>query len=330
MVTTDTTPPPPPRRRIDVHHHFYSPGWKEAERAWAARRGAFLFPANRDWTPEKSLEDMERGGVTQAVLSLASIPDNWFGGDPAQAAALAHECNEYALQMSRDHPGKFGLFCSLPMIDVEASLREIQYGAEIMKCDGFGLCSSYGDKWPGDPLFRPVFEELNRRKAVVYFHPTTPGCCRGLVPGVGGDAVLEVPFDTSRAVASLLVSGTMHRSPDTKFVFPHSGGSLPSLVGRMSAFMDKRQDAANFAPDGVEAVLKRLYFDTANGAWPGAMAGLLTLVPFSHIMFGSDFPYFTAAMTAAGLARLGYSDRRMAAIDSGTALKLLPRLKRLR
>ncbi len=330
MTETADTPARDARRRIDVHHHFFSPGWKRAEAEWAERRGAFRFPANRDWTPDKTLEDMEKGGVTQAVLSLASIPDNWFGGDPAQAAALAHECNEYALQMTKDYPGKFGLYCSLPMIDVDASLKEIEYGIGTMKCDGFGLCSSYGDKWPGDPLFKPIFEELNRRKAVVYFHPTTPGCCRGLVPGVGGDAVLEVPFDTSRAVASLLVSGTMHRLRDIKWVFPHSGGSLPSLVGRMHAFMDARQDAAAFAPDGVEALLKRLYFDTANGAWAGAMAGLLTLVPFSQIMFGSDFPYFTAAMTAAGLARFGYSERRMAAIDSGTALKLLPRLRRLR
>ena len=325
----ETPAPAQTRRRIDVHHHFFSPGWKQAEREWAERRSAFLFPANRDWTPEKSLEDMEKGGVTQAVLSLASIPDNWFGGEPQRAAALAHECNAYALQMTKDHPGKFGLFCSLPMIDVEASLKEIEYGVSVMKCDGFGLCSSYGDKWPGDPMFRPIFEELNRRKAVVYFHPTTPGCCRGIVPGVGGDAVLEVPFDTSRAVASLLVSGTMLRCGDIKWVFPHSGGSLPSLIGRMHAFMDHRRDAAEFAPAGIESLLKKLYFDTANGAWAGAMAGLLTLVPFSQIMFGSDFPYFTAAMTAEGLRHLGYSDRRMAAIDSGTALKLLPRLRRL-
>ena len=326
----DTAAATPMRRRIDVHHHFFSPGWKRAEREWAGRTGAFLFPANRDWTPEMTLEDMAKGDVTQAVLSLASIPDNWFGGDPARAAELAHECNEFALQMTKDYPGKFGLYCSLPMIDVEASLREIEYGFSVMKCDGIGLCSSYGDKWPGDPMFQPIFEELNRRKAVVYFHPTTPGCCRGIVPGVGGDAVLEVPFDTSRAVASLIVSGTMHRLRDIKWVFPHSGGSLPSLVGRMHAFMDARRDAANFAPDGVEALLKKLYFDTANGAWAGAMAGLLTLVPFSQIMFGSDYPYFTAAMTAEGLRKLGYSERRMALIDSGTALRLLPRLKRLR
>jgi 6-methylsalicylate decarboxylase len=314
-------------RRIDVHHHFFSPGWKKTEQAWAEKNHSFVFPGNKTWTPELTLADMEQGGVTQAVLSLASIPDNWFGGDPKLAASLAHECNEYVVQVAKDHPGKFGYYCSLPMIDVDASLKEIEYGFGVMKCDGIGLASSYGDKWPGDPMFKPIFEELNRRKAVVYFHPTTPNCCHNLIRPVGGDAVLEVPFDTARAVASLLVAGTFHRSPDIKWVFAHSGGALPALVGRMHAFMDRRKDVKEFAPNGIEAELKRLYFDTANGAWAGSMAAALTLVPFTQLMFGSDFPYFTAAMTAEGLKKLGYSRRHMDEIDSGTALRLLPRLR---
>ena len=58
--------------RIDTHHHFYSPGWKEAEKGFSGRAGGFVFPGNRDWTPEKSLEDMAKGGVEKAILSLAS------------------------------------------------------------------------------------------------------------------------------------------------------------------------------------------------------------------------------------------------------------------
>jgi predicted TIM-barrel fold metal-dependent hydrolase len=317
------------RRRIDVHHHYFSPGWKSAEKTRAAAGKGFVVPPNQSWTVEKTLEDMEKGGVTQAVLSLASVPDNWFGGDPATAASLAHECNEYVTQLVKDHPGKFGLYCSLPMIDVDASLKEIEYGFDVMKCDGIGLCSSYGDKWPGDKMFAPIFDELNRRKAVVYFHPTTPNCCHGLPPGLNDDAILEVPFDTSRLIVSLLVSGTLHRCRDIKWVFAHSGGSLPSLAGRIDVFFSRRKDIHEIAPDGAMAELKRLYFDTANGAWAPSMAGLLKIVPFSQVMFGSDFPYFTAKMTADGLKKDGYSRREMDEIDSGTALKLLPRLKSL-
>jgi len=317
------------KRRIDVHHHFFSPGWKKTQKAVADAGKGFAPPANMNWTPEQTLEDMAKGGVTQAILSLASVPNNWFGMSPADAANLAHECNEYVQQVAKDHPGKFGYYCSLAMNDVDASLKEIEYGFGPMKADGVGLCSSYGTKWPGDVAFKPIFDELNRRKAVVYFHPTTPACCGGLLPGLNNDAVLEVPFDTTRAIVSLLISGTFARCRDIKWVFAHSGGSLPSLVGRINVFMLDRKDLKDIAPNGTEAELKRLHFDTANGAWAGSMAGMLTLVPFSQVMFGSDFPYFTAAMTAGGLKKLGYGRKAMDEIDSGTALRLMPRLKSL-
>jgi predicted TIM-barrel fold metal-dependent hydrolase len=298
------------QRRIDVHSHFF-------------------VPANQNWSVDQTLADMEKGGVTQAVLSLASIPDNWFGGDPKTAASLAHECNEYVLELAKKHPGKFGYYCSLPMIDVDASLKEIEYGYGAMRCDGIGLCTSYGDKGPGDGMFRPIFDELNRRKAVVYFHPTTPHCCPRLIPGLNNDAMLEVPFDTSRAIVSLLVSGTFVRCRDITWVFAHSGGSLPSLAGRIAVFVERRKDRERIAPDGAMAELRRLYFDTANGAWAPSLAGLVKLVPFSQIMFGSDFPYFTSAMTAAGLRQAGWGRAAMEQIDFATAQRLMPRLRTL-
>ncbi|MGH7097699.1 MAG: amidohydrolase family protein [Stellaceae bacterium] len=319
----------PPRHRIDVHSHFFSPGWKRTEKARAAAGKGIALPVNQTWTVDKTLADMEKGGVTQAILSLASVPDNWFGGDPRTAASLAHECNEYVVELAGQHPGKFGYYCSLPMIDVEASLKEIEYGYGVMKCDGIGLCSSYGDKWPGDAMFKPIFDELNRRKAVVYFHPTTPNCCHNLIPGLNNNAMLEVPFDTSRAIVSLMVSGTFARCRDIKWVFAHSGGSLPSLAGRIDVFMKRRKDIAEIAPHGAMAEFERLYFDTANGAWAPSMAGLLKIVPFSQIMFGSDFPYFSTAMTATVLKQGGYGRAAMDEIDFATAERLMPRLRAL-
>ncbi len=126
---------------------------------------------------------MEKGGVELAILSLSSIPGNWFGGDPATAVRLSHACNEYAAGMVRDHPGRFALWASLPMLDVGASLEEMRYALDDLKADGIGLATCYGDKWPGDPTFKPVFEELNRRKAAVYFHPLSPNCCGNSTAG---------------------------------------------------------------------------------------------------------------------------------------------------
>jgi 6-methylsalicylate decarboxylase len=323
--------------RIDTHHHYFSPGWKETDKAFAERTRGFAAPANLGWTIEKSLDDMEKGGVEKAVLSLASLPGNWFGGDPKKAADLSQECIEYGAKLVKDHPGKFGLFAPLPMIDVDASLTQIGYALDVAKADGIGLATVYGDKHPGEPMFDPIFAELNRRKALVYFHPTTPLCCLGLMPDLrpqGGPSVIEVPADTARCVTNLLINGTFAKYRDITWMFAHSGGALPSLAGRIANFVSGGGAAARpsprlkeIAPDGIMAEFARLYFDTANAAWPASMAALLKIVASSHVLFGSDFPYFTCAQNRDNLHQLGLDPATLAAIESANALRLVPRLK---
>jgi predicted TIM-barrel fold metal-dependent hydrolase len=322
--------------RIDTHHHFFSPGWKTAEKAFFDKIHIPVNSGNRDWTPDKSLDDMQKGGVDKAMLSLASISGNWFGGDPQLAADVSQDSIEYGAQVVKEHPGKFGLFAPLPMINVEASLKQIAYAFDTAKADGIGLATVYGDKWPGDPMFDPIFAELNRRKAFVYFHPSTPACCGGLIPDLnpqGGPAVLEVPFDTARCVTKLLITGTLAKYRDIKWMFGHSGGALPSLAGRINNFFSggslvtQPAKLEQIAPKGVMAEFARLYFDTANAAWPSSMAGLLKIVPESHVMFGSDFPYFSCAQNRDALNKLGLKHATLEAIDHGNAEKLFPRLK---
>jgi predicted TIM-barrel fold metal-dependent hydrolase len=239
---------------------------------------------------------------------------------------MARLCNEYGAGMARDHKGRFGLFATLPMLDIEASLKEIEYALDVLKADGIGLQTNYGDKWPGDPVYKPVFEELNRRKAVVYFHPLVASCCGNLSVGTF-PAVLEVPHDTTRAVASLLLSGSFARYRDIKWLFSHAGGTVPMLAGRMEFFFGFRPDKDKFAPNGIEAEFRRLYYDTANATAPASMAALLALVPLSQIVFGTDYPYVPTAPQEAGLEKIRLKGANLKAIESGNALRLLPRLK---
>jgi predicted TIM-barrel fold metal-dependent hydrolase len=226
--------------------------------------------------------------------------------------------------MVRDHPGRFGLFATLPMVDVDASLQEIEYALGTLQADGFGLQTNYGDKWPGDAAYRPVFEELNRRKALVYFHPLVASCCARLSVGTF-PAVIEVPHDTTRAVASLLLSGSLARYRDIRWLFSHAGGTVPMLAGRMDYFFRNQKNLGEIAPQGVEAEFRRLYYDTANATHPASMAALLKLVPGSQVVFGSDYPYVPIAEQAAALRALGLDASLVAAIEGGNARRLLGR-----
>jgi predicted TIM-barrel fold metal-dependent hydrolase len=269
---------------------------------------------------------MDRNGVRAAVLSLPSTPGLWFNQGNEAAVRMARTCNEFGAGIVRDHPQRFGLFATLPMVDVDATMKELEYALDTLKADGVGLQTNYGDKWPGDPMFRPVFEELNRRKAVVYFHPLAAACCGNLSVGIF-PAVIEVPHDTTRAVLSLLLSGSLARYRDIKWLFSHAGGTVPMLAGRIEYFTGMRKDRPEFAPEGVENELKRLHYDTANATHPASMAALLKLVPAAQVVFGTDYPYVLTGPQDGALQKLGLAAAELDAIESANALRLVPRLK---
>ena len=310
--------------RVDVHHHILPPPYMLQARDRILEISDRDHSALLNWTPARAIEEMDRTGIATAITSL-SLPGVWFGG--AQAArSLARTCNDYAAQMTKDYPGRFGLFAAVPLPDVEGSLREIAYAFDVLKADGIGLVSNYDDKWPGDPSFAPVFDELNRRKAVVFIHPTAPSCCSHLMPGIAASTV-EFLFDTSRAILSLLVNGTLSRFPDIRFIFCHAGGTMPMLAARTNAFVERHKDVAERVPDGVAVELRKLYYDVANSVNPSSMAALMKLVPTSQLLFGSDFPYVPPAVTANQLDHFGLSASELEAINRENAANLFPRLR---
>jgi 6-methylsalicylate decarboxylase len=303
---------------IDVHHHVFPPEFM------AMARSRSVSPAIiEQWTLQRSLDEMDRNGIQTAITSITQ-PGVWFG-EVEPSRTLARACNEYMARLAVDHPGRFGFFAAIPMPDTEGSLREIAYALDVLKADGIGLITSYGDKWPGDPSFAPIFDELNRRKAVVYFHPTGPDCCRALMPNVTPNFI-EYPHDTARAITSLLFSGTFIKQRDIRFMFSHAGGTLPVLAGRISQLASAK-DHAEKMPQGLDFELQRLYYEVANSANRSAIAALHDIVPLSQIMLGSDYPYVPIGVTNDGLNSLGFTAAELRALRRDNALKLLPRLK---
>lgn len=303
-------------RRVDVHHHLFPPDYRTA----IASIGAGGIPA---WTPEQSLAEMDKGNIATALLSL-SPPGLWFG-DPARSRTLARIVNDYGARMAKDHPDRFGLFAALPLPDVEGSLREIEYAFETLKADGVGLMTNYGDRWLGDASFAPVWQELNLRKAVIYTHPNTPFCCGNLKDEVGVGTI-EWATDTTRTIASLLFSGTAARYTDVRWIFSHGGGTAPFLLSRFVVQEKALKERESRLPKGLMFELKKFYYDTAQANHPGALSALLALAPVSQVLFGTDYPYRTAAEEVDGLAARGFDLSDLLAIERENAVKLLPRL----
>ncbi len=307
---------PTPQRLIDIHHHFEPTG------------------RNKDgdaWTIGMSLDQLDRNGVAAAIAYAGPVMD----ADPAAARKKARETNEWSTRNCLDHPGRFGLFASLPMNDVEGTLAEIAYALDVLKADGVGIATEYGPLWLGDPKFEPIFQELHRRRAVVYVHPAEAPCCTPDTltyekPPLA-TAWMEFPTNTARTMLSLWNAQTTRRLPGVRFIFCHGGGLMPLLLGRISGFSDWRavgpERLNHMFPDGVYAEFAKFYFDCAQAFAPEEFDLLRKIIPPSHLLFGSDFSYFPVAHSVELFARLALPQDLRDQIASVNAASLLPRWK---
>ena len=282
------------------------------------------FPA---WSPQSSLELMDRNEIKAAILSL-SAPGVFFG-DAKLARDLARECNEFAARVAGDYPQRFGWFAAVPTPDAEAALSEATYALDTLNADGLVLLASSGGRFLGDPDFEELMTELNRRYAIVFIHPNIHPSTLGLALKIPG-FFIEFLFDTTRAVTNLLFTGAFERYPNIRWIIAHAGATIPYIVWRLSLAEGLPQFRERI-PRGVATYLKRLYYDTALSPSPNAMASLLELTDPSHILFGSDFPFAPAPVVEAevdALDRLSvFTPEIRRKVDCENALALFPRFR---
>jgi 6-methylsalicylate decarboxylase len=311
-IPTDKTPVAPLTAKggaIDVHHHYLAP-----------LPGAV---GNPHWTPEMSLEVMDKYNIAAALLSLTMQRELFYDGTEKGRAAI-RKCNDYAAKIVQKNPNRFGLLAGLPFPDVEGSLKEIEYVYDTLKVDGIGIYSSTGDRWPGDPMFEPIMQELNRRKAPVLVHSDTPNCCgRGAIPRE--IATGELDFDEARCAQSLLVNGILTKYPDIKFIMIHAGGVIPVMAGRIRDRYP--HDRMQWVPNGSWAELRKLYYEIAHGAWRQNLLALKEFVPTSQVLFGTDFTPEPVESTIRQLPNSPYSQDELQQIERGNAEKMFPRFK---
>jgi predicted TIM-barrel fold metal-dependent hydrolase len=308
---------------IDVHHHILPPEYVRTMVMHGVEQG-FGDEPSRSWDAESAIEVMERQGIDMAITSI-SAPSVYFG-KPAIRRKLARSCNEYSAEIVARYPGRFGAFAVLPMPDVESSLMELEHALDVLKLQGVALLSNADGIYLGEPEFNELFEELNRRKAVVFLHPGVSTAIKQSKTGVL-PFMVEVTFETTRAAAYLVFGGTCERCPDVKIILAHAGGTIPYLAGRMilSAQVFEHKERI---PKGCLTYLKRFYFDIALSAFPFSLRSLQELAEPTHILFGSDYPFapeVATALTIAGLKSYdGFDEATLSGIERENALALFP------
>ncbi|MCK1277431.1 amidohydrolase [Bradyrhizobium sp. 61] len=308
------TPP-----RIDVHAHLSPPGYI-AELAPAGK----ILPATANWSIASHLDEMDRAGISVSLLSVAT-PGVWMG-DIAGSRRLAREANDFAAKLVQANPKRLGMFASLPLVDAEGSLAELAYSLDQLKADGVVLMTSYDGKYLGDPTYDSVFAELNRRKMVVYIHPTLSACCVNIIPGIY-ENIIEFGTDTTRAIARWTFGGAAEKFPDIKMIWSHAGGTMPSLIERFD-WLETIPPYRGARPRTFRDQIREYYFDVAQASNPVSLTALKQLVPASRIVFGTDYPFRTIAEHVKTLSDSKlFDEKELAQVESGNMQRLIPRLK---
>ncbi|MYW62610.1 amidohydrolase family protein [Streptomyces sp. SID8379] len=274
---------------VDVHAHFVTDGYIAAARA-AGIDHPDGMPGWPDWSVERQLDLMERTGITKAVLSVSS-PGVHFGDDQA-ARALAREVNTFGAHVRATHPDRFGHFASLPLPDVDGALAEAAYALDELGADGVAVETNHHGRYLGDASFAPLWAELDRRRAIVFVHPTSPPHADDVSLG-RPRPMLEFLFDTARAASDLLLSGVLARHPDIRWILTHGGGALPLLADRIELFRPLLGGAAigGAATDGPSTVeqLGRLWYDMAGTPFPRQVPALDAAFGTERLLYGSDY-----------------------------------------
>ncbi|KIX95711.1 uncharacterized protein Z520_08418 [Fonsecaea multimorphosa CBS 102226] len=281
-------PPTPPRNKVDTHHHFVPDFYAKGDPS------GWPTPT---WSSKSSLQLMDRLGTRTAILSVTA-PGACIAASGPESADLARRLNLEGARIRDGNPARFGFFASLPdVLDTTAALKELRYALDDLGAHGVTLYTRYGrsNTYLGNPAIEPIWAELNRRKCVVFIHPTHPVDTSPVNKRMP-QPMIDYPHETSRTAMDMIMMGTLNKYRDCKVILSHAGGTLPYVISRIATPLSKTPDLAAKAAIGVthDTVMdnfRSFYFDLALSSSPAVLNMLLELVPHGHILYGSDFPY---------------------------------------
>lgn len=230
---------------------------------------------------------MDQAGVAVQVLSISA--PNVFRFPVDLRVPLTRDLNDELADMVRASDNRLRMFANLPLPDIDRALEELDRVHGKPGIVGIMLCTTIDRRPLDDDLFTPLWEELERREAIVFVHPTTPCCTEG-VRDFALSLALDFLAETTNAIGRLVYSGTFERHPGIRWIFSHLGGTTPFLVHRFDNYARQFPEAREHLTQEPSAYLGRLYFDTVTTHVEAMKCAFSTFDP-SQFVFGTDYPH---------------------------------------
>jgi 6-methylsalicylate decarboxylase len=285
---------------VDVHAHYFPKAYNdilmriggrslpESARALTARPLRHDDPSD---IPTR-LAQMDDAGVQLQVLSPAASPP--YAEKEADAVAAARLINDSYAELAARYPGRFNAVVSLPLPHIDASLREMERGLDGLGMLGVSMTCSCFDRSTAEAEFEPLYAEMNRRRALLNYHPIQNGICSPLVNDYKFTVSVGASLEDAIIVLHLIARRVAERYPDITYVIPHLGGLIPMQLSRLDNQAPRQHPDL---PERPSATARRFYYDTVGHGSHAALLCAWKAFGADHLVAGSDYPVLMAFET---------------------------------
>lgn len=274
---------------INSHTHFVLPVYYNAVMKHGADKEDG-FPMPTHWSIEENVEFMDEVGVDVSILSLSTPHPHW--GDDQESRELCRAINEGIAEDIKKFPERFRFMGTLPLPDVAGSIAEAKYTLEKLGAAGVKVPSNAGGIYLGNKILEPLYAELNKLGATVFIHPSRPHVLSAGVFTSGPMPIFEYLVDETRTVIDILTAGVLERYPNIKFILPHVGAFMPTVIDRL-ARISKHLVETGFMKENVDIYgsMQKFYIDISGDVLPRNFDNLMTMAAPEKILFGLDYPH---------------------------------------
>jgi aminocarboxymuconate-semialdehyde decarboxylase len=320
---------------IDVHTHMFTTKWLELLKREGGQYNLQTRPDGQqeifrgnvpvvlpqkghfDW--ELRIRHMNEAGVDVSVVSL-TCPNVYWGGEEVSVRA-AVEANDNVAQAQSRYPDRIRWFTSLPWEYPQRAIEELDRTVKNGAA-GVMVLANVAGKSLTDPMFAPIWAEIDKRALPVLVHPTDP-------PGVDLMDMTKFDlswsvgfmFDTTLAITRMIFEGFFDQYPNLKIIASHGGGTLPYLVGRFEKGDEVELASRRQMKRKPTDYLRHIYYDSITYD-PRSLKYLIEIVGADHVMFGTDWPHWVHDTRGAFANTAQLPQAQMKAVRAGNAAKV--------